>query len=333
MSAYKSTRKKNFPCIRCNAHVKQTEKAVQCALCDLWVHKDCEQMSDETFRVLDIQNEETGQCFWNCKSCGSFARKYEKRMKILEKRVHDLETERIPGIEEDIATMKGDIQGLQSATKKLSDSNRENQGATQESVTAAVLEEMKERESRKNNLIIHNLEEPGAEFVDSKERVAKDIENFQMLVNEIDVELDVNEAHRFAKRLGPRQEGATSPRPLLIGFKSVDYCRSILEKSPSLAQKEEPLSNVNIIQDLTKAQRKEEKKLRDDVEKKNSELSEEDQGNWKWVVVGRRGERKVVKVEVEKEEEGGSSSGSNRGRGRGRGRGQGRGRPPKGKKK
>ena len=73
--------------MRCNQHVKKTEKAVQCALCDLRVHKQCEQMSDETFKVLDTQNKEQGQCFWSCKSCHSYARKFDKRMRDMEKRV------------------------------------------------------------------------------------------------------------------------------------------------------------------------------------------------------------------------------------------------------
>ena len=63
MYVYKSNRKKNYPCLRCNEHVKSNENAVKCALCDLWVHQSCEHMSNETFKVLDTQNEEIGQCF------------------------------------------------------------------------------------------------------------------------------------------------------------------------------------------------------------------------------------------------------------------------------
>ena len=127
---------------------------------------------------------------------------------------------------------------------------------------------MKERETRKNNLIFHNLEEPGAEFVEGKERVMKDIERVQELLNEIDVQVSVKDESRFVKRLGPRNEAATSPRPLLIGFKSHDHCTSILEKSPDLAEKNEPWSIVNVIRDLTKTQRNDEKNMREEAEKK-----------------------------------------------------------------
>ena len=144
------------------------------------------------------------------------------------------------------------------------------------------------------------------------------------MLNKIEVEMNVSEVSRFVKRLGPQQEGAATPRPLLIGFKNADHCKSILEKSPSLAQQDEPWSEINIIRDLTKNQRKEEKDLRVEAERKTSELSEEEKGNWKWKVVGRRGERKVVKVALNREEEEGERTDNMSQRGRGRGRGRGR---------
>ena len=116
--SYKSKRKKDYPCIRCNEHVKKTDKAVKCAMCDLWVHKSCENMADETFNVLDMQNEETGQCFWSCKSCKSYAIKFDKRMRDIESRVKRLEDERIPEIEGDMANVQHDITELKELTKK-----------------------------------------------------------------------------------------------------------------------------------------------------------------------------------------------------------------------
>ena len=51
------------PCIHFNEHVKMNDLVIKCAFCDLWLHKVCEDMTAETFKVLDIQNEETCQCF------------------------------------------------------------------------------------------------------------------------------------------------------------------------------------------------------------------------------------------------------------------------------
>ena len=288
MSEYQSTRKKNFPCLRCNQHVKKTEKAVQCALCDLWVHKLCENMSDETFRVLDTQNKEQGQCFWSCKSCHSYALKFDKRMRDVEKRVEKLETERIPVMEKNIGGMHEEIDQLKRSTDDLKDASKEG-NASQSSITAAVLEEMRERESRRCNLIVHNLDEPGSEISDSKERIGKDIEKLQELLNQVEADVNVSDCQRFVKRLGPRSDAGESPRPLLIGFKEKHSCDLILERSSKLADKEEPWSSINIIRDLTKSQRKEEKEMRAAAEKKNNDLSEEEKENWVWKVAEESG--------------------------------------------
>ena len=201
-----STRKKNYPCLRCNEHVKKTDKAVQCALCDQWVHKLCEGMSDETFSVLDAQNEETGQCFWQCKACQCYAKKFNKRMLNIEQRMQELETNKIPAIETDVVTVKSDIKDLKTTTEKLSKQSKEQEGAIQSNVTVAVLEEMKERESRSCNIIIHNLEEPSADITEDGERVSEDVNNVQQLLDKIEADVSVNGSSRFIKRLGARDE-------------------------------------------------------------------------------------------------------------------------------
>ena len=317
-TGYKSKRKKDYPCIRCDEHVKKNEKAIQCALCELWVHKTCEKMSVDLFKVLDMQNEETGQCFWSCRSCQSYALKFDKRMRNIEKRMQALEDEKIPTIEKDLGTAKQDIEELKETTKKLATSNKELVSAGHANVTASVLEEMKERESRRNNLIVHNLPEPGPDITDSKERITKDIEKVQELLNMIDVDIVAAECSRFAKRLGKRDDENESPPPLLIGFKTTDNCMSILDKSPNLSEIAEPWSMINIVRDLTKTQRKEESKMREEAETKNSQLTDEEKENWQWTVVGRRGERKIVKTSVNQEEEELPPSGRGEARRRGR---------------
>ena len=151
---------------------------------------------------------------------------------------------------------------------------------------------MKERESRRCNLIVHNLAGPGPEITESKECVSKDIEKLQELLSQIEANVNVSDTQRFVQRLGARNDEEDSLRPILIGFKEKRYCNSILEKSGKLSDKDETWSSINITRDLTKGQRKEEKDMRAEVEKKNNELTDEEKRNWEWKVVSRRGERK-----------------------------------------
>ena len=147
------------------------------------------------------------------------------------------------------------------------------------------------------------MAEAGAEVIDGEDRIKIDKDKVQELCEVLSVEVDICECTRFLKRLGPRVDDNPSPRPLLVGFKEAETANIILHKSPKLAEKNEPWSQVSVIKDITKTQRNEEKKLREDVKKKNDERTAEESENWEWKVVGRRGERKLVKVAIEEEEE------------------------------
>ena len=172
-------------------------------------------------------------------------------------------------------------------------------GQAGEEVTATVFQELKERESRKCNIIIHNLKEPDKKIKESEERIEKDKNSFDELCKVIEADVDMSSL-RFAKRLGAVHEDG-SARPLLVGFQTTEQCQNVLDKTPGLSELEERWSQIHVVRDLTKLQRKEEKDLRDDLVKRNGELQGADAENWIWKVVGRRGERKLVKVAREKE--------------------------------
>ena len=95
------------------------------------------------------------------------------------------------------------------------------------------------------------------------------------LCDKIEVELEISDI-KFASRLG--EQSPDSSRPLLIGFKDLKVKNDILNNAHKLSNSDDndPWASVNVIQDLTKQQRKEELALRDEMKKKNRELSDED---------------------------------------------------------
>ena len=147
-------RKKDYPCLKCNNHVKKNDKAVQCTLCDQWIHKECENMDDETFDVLARQVDNLGGTFWNCKSCRTFAAKFDKRMKEMDRRLVTVE-ETVESHDTDIASIKADIKKVQQESK----AQKENEGVIQENAATAVFSEMRERDFRKCNVLIHGIAE------------------------------------------------------------------------------------------------------------------------------------------------------------------------------
>ena len=135
---------------------------------------------------------------------------------------------------------------------------------------------MREREIHCCNLVIHNFGEPDEDVTDNKDRIMKDRSMVQNLSGVIGVDIE-------CKVIWPVDEDASSPQHLFVGFKTSDACRTVLDKSSALSVKDEPWSNINIVRNFTKSQRKVE-----DVEKKNAELSEEELGNWLYKVIWHR---------------------------------------------
>ena len=119
----------------------------------------------------------------------------------------------------------------------------------------------------------------------------------------IEADVQIADSIKFVKRIGARAERGGKPRPLLIGFKYAEGKQKMMDNTRKLADRVDTWKEVSIIHDLTKMQREEEQKMRTEAERLTKELSDEDQKNWLFKVVGRRGERRVMKVSLEKEAE------------------------------
>ena len=158
--------------------------------------------------------------------------------------------------------------------------------------------ELNNRNQRRLNIIVHGLVEPDASVKDLNTRITKDKEKIQQLMSQIEVDLQVNDVVKFAKRLGAKSEQADRARPLLLGLKSIDHKERMLDNASKLNDMPEPWKSVSIVQDLTTMQRSEEKKMREEAQRLTDEQSDDDKKNWLFKVVGRRGERRILKVPV-----------------------------------
>ena len=289
----------DYPCLRCNKHVKKTEKSVQCYLCEQWVHAGtggCEATLDENcYKMLVSQKEQGGTLTWSCSSCAKSAARLDKLVQELGWKVTQIEEKvaasdvRVAGMEEDVAVLKTKVGSL-----------NDNTGQVQENAAAAVFAEMNERERRRRNVVVHGLAEPAATVKDGKAREEADLVKFQELVDLIEVNIQVKDVRQFTKRLGEKKAGQ-EPRPLLLGFKDQAMKENILANTRKLAEAVDPWNKVNVVQDLTKMQRDEAEKLRKEAEKKNSDMDEEEAKNWVFRVVGQRGQQRLVRARREED--------------------------------
>ena len=54
-----------FPCKICNRSVAKNHQSVQCDACDTWVHRECNKINKQTYKLL--QNEKNTK--WFCIIC------------------------------------------------------------------------------------------------------------------------------------------------------------------------------------------------------------------------------------------------------------------------
>jgi hypothetical protein len=152
-------------------------------------------------------------------------------------------------------------------------------------------EEMRERDIRRKSVVMHRVGEAAAAVVTAEERREWDLKSCENIFKALNLDMNRENAVKFCRRVG---EKGDAPRPLIVGLKREWQKEDLLENAKQLRNTQ--YSDVAIVPDLTREQRKEEADMISEVEKRNSELSEEDKAkNLEWVVVGARGERRIVK--------------------------------------
>jgi hypothetical protein len=103
---------------------------------------------------------------------------------------------------------------------------------------------------------------------------------------------------RFCRRIGERGD---EPRPIVIGLENEEEKRHILSRARDL--KGTRYNDISIVPDLTRKQRSREMRMKEEADEKNKDLTaEEKRRNVKWMVVGRRGEKRLIKG-VEREQQ------------------------------
>ena len=276
--------KENTNCLACNKKCTGSQASVLCQLCSLWCHKECANLSTAVFKSLALQVKEVGTAYWACKSCLSFAAKTNLLLKNMNTQLTAMDSKITQNVV-DIQTNKKNIEKMDSGLKKV-ERSVEN---VKKQVEEEMFEEMRERESRRLNVVVHGLEEQDGTG-EGRERAEKDKEECGKIFASIEAGVRRDQI-KFCRRIGERSR---DPRPLIVGLTSEDTKRRLLDRARNLQNSR--YENMNIVADLTRRQRQEEVKMREDAEKRNRNLTEEDRSkNLKWMVVGRKGEKRLIK--------------------------------------
>ena len=284
-----SKQKGKFPCLICKKAVKA---GVRCNACHLWVHTKCQGISKELFAILKNPGKFGGAVCWNCDSCLASAVRLDDRMKALESSHREVET-RLVRTENTVQEAVLRVEKVERRQDRVEDLlEREKERARVERVV-----EMRERELRKKNVVVHRMEEAGDWATTAEDRRNWDTDSCVNMFHAL--KLDWNkEAIRFCRRIGERGE---DPRPMVVGLNREAQKEELLDKTRYL--KDTQFAEIGVVPDLTQEQRRDESDMVAEAERRNTERSEEELAkNLIWRVVGRKGEKRLLKT-VERDED------------------------------
>jgi hypothetical protein len=238
--------------------------------------------------------KEVGQAYWACTPCRSFNNKWNAQMRDINRRQEDTDKR----VDENTKNID-DVRKMAEATRKELREHARHTENMKETLEMAMEEELREREARRLNLVLHGVPEVDPSIKNTRDRMDRDMEECEhIFIRDASQDQDSADAllqADWGERTGPtahcpgclHRGGKTTPPRKIKGAQNTRY------------------ENVTVVPDLTKNQRKGEQKLREDANRRNENLTQEDRDkNLKWIVVGRRGEKRIIKG-TERESQGG----------------------------
>ena len=300
----KTTKVVKDPCLECREGVVRKTGGVQCNFCEEWAHPKCAKVNVQHLNAL---REQPGMT-WTCERCRKVSMKLQKQVHALSRNLEEVK-DSVKKIEQNMVKHDKRIEAVEKKVKEC------DKNIVVNASVAAVSDEQREQESRRNNIVIHNIPEPDESLTDWNDRKEHDTEKVLDLLESIGCETQKEDIKFIVRLRSNNPNSEASERPILMGLTRSESKDEIIKKAYTLIQNK---SEFSIIPDLTPFQREHERNLKQRANKLNNEMSDEECLNWEWRLVGLKGEKRLIKVKKKTEN---FVSTAMRGRGRGRGRG------------
>ena len=311
-------------CMVCKKSL-QRNISVPCQVCEEYTHPDCSNISKDLLQYLIDETKSGNNISWSCSTCTKVAKVLNNKIKLLAKEIEDVKKEI-----KDIKTGQEETNKNIDDIKKDCNKNKEEIDLVDKRVKQSIFAELREREEKRCNVIIHGVPEADNDDLTGMEKKELDIQSVLKITDEILQEEKYDKQDlKFVKRLGEKND---NPRPILLGLRNEDSKCLLLKNAKNLRDSVN-YSEINVVPDLTKQQRLEEVELGQEAARRNAEMDPADALNWEWKLVGPKGEKRLVySRKWEMETGGGRGGGARRARGgnnrgsRARGGPRGRGR-------
>lgn len=302
-------KKKNWICEPCQKVFKKaTDKLMECEYCDKYFCLQCLKMEVEEYdhhirssgmwfckgcvpkvqEVIKIEKEIEERCNLHYKKFNDRCEQIEKQVlekcnkedveKIVDEKINKIVEEKVKTMDKDQTEVKKIVENV--VIDIVDDKIAENE------------KDIADRQSREKSIILFNLSEPETNVI--TERNKTDSEAVNNILKELNMETEEPFQVDKVMRLGSKHsKPEDNPRPLKISFSTIESKRMLLKNASKLmTSNEDSYKALRIKNDLSKKDREIEYELLQEKFSKN----EKETGNWRYVIRGPPGERKITKI-------------------------------------
>ena len=219
-------------CGACDSVVANNDRALKCDFCGLWFHITCQSINKKTYDCL-----KTGisSIHWYCRSCNvTIGGVMDSLVNI--KRTQDK-------MQKEISELSLKIVEMESA--KITSGDLKDV----EKIIDSKLEDEREKNRRRNNLMFYGLEESKSDVADERK-----IHDHRKIVDIIGDEQDFENNVKTIFRVGARSDKV---RPIKIIFKEEGFKRKVFDIAKG--------KGIAVSNDRTQSEREKYKKLKEEM--------------------------------------------------------------------
>ena len=257
------------PCRVCPKMV--SDEGIKCDRCCGWVHVACSGLTKKEYEFLS--NIASPSVKFYCRQCMQDFNAGEEQTNT-RMAVQETKLDTLMKVVDTVLTQNQQIMQHLSQTETK-------QNDTKQKLNEVIIEE-KEREKRKNNVIMYNVAETTEE---QEQEGMDDTEKVTSILRQV-VELEAPEIEsviRLGSKNGKDGKPREKPRLLKVVFKTEEKKREVIKKAPGLNKGvQEQSQKIYINNDETDQERKSGYELRQQLKKKRQET-----GDQKWVIRNR----------------------------------------------
>ncbi len=296
-------------CAQCQQEINEDSPTnngmVECERCKQWVCRLCTGLSLLEFQMLETVH----RLHWFCEDCDLIAiaaidssRKLEGGKKVslspaeVQKSMLTRITSIMDKVEESVKVVKGksyaDVAGAMSSKidSKIDSLKKDIAGEVTNNINdlqqGKSITEIRDREDRKENLIVYGVKESNSEDIEERKEHDK-AEITRICDAGLGMKVEVKQVVRLNSKNGGTS--SNSPRPLKVRLSSEQSKWQVIKKAKSLANTQ--FKDIFIRRDMTVQERNADLALRRELKKKRDE-SEIKKDGLKWII--RKG--KVINV-------------------------------------